>query len=137
MNNNKKRKHKKLDHPTGKKIKVASPLSLCVVRNELISIGQIAKKFNCERAVAEWYYDQAGRNKKQAVTLLRRAINLETELTSKKTCQICQVIIGQGDSVLGSKYCFNEKCKAEECQGPVCAKCVNRLEKCPWCRHPR
>ena len=42
---------------------LASPLSLCVVRNELISIGQIAKQINCERAVAEWYKQEGTKNK--------------------------------------------------------------------------
>ena len=116
----------------------SSHLSLLVIRNELITIGHLTKKFKCERAVAEWYYDMAGKNKKRATDLITRAIALQTQFSSSKVCVICQeTITKNGENAPGGKYCFNKICRAEECQGSVCAKCVEKLDKCPWCRYKK
>lgn len=128
----------KATQTASKKHKVPSPLSLLVIRNELITIGHLTKKFKCERAVAEWYYDMAGKNKKRATDLINRAIALETKFSSSKVCVICQeTITKNGENAAGGKYCFNKLCRAEECQGVVCAKCVDKLDKCPWCRNKK
>ena len=110
-------------------------IRLQVIRKELISIGEITKQFNCERSVAEWYYDRAGKKKKRAIRMLQNAIELERRLSRLPECVICnEFMMREGDNSPGGKYCSNRQCKAQQCQGSICKNCVQRLEKCPWCR---
>lgn len=110
-------------------------LRLQVIRKELISIGEITKQFNCERSVAEWYYDMAGKKKKRAIRMLQNAIELEHKLTNTPECVICnEFMMNDGDKSPGRKYCSNRHCRAQQCQGSICKNCVQRLKKCPWCR---
>ena len=110
-------------------------LRLQVIRKELISIGEITKQFNCERSVAEWYYDMAGKKKKRASRMLQNAIELEHRLTNTPECVICnEFMVNDSDNSPGRKYCSNRQCRAQQCQGSICKNCVQRLRKCPWCR---